>query len=483
MPSEPSSASPRSSRRPPFDPELTAIADYVLGYGVRNAKTLDIARLRLTDTLACALDALGDPEGTKLLGPVVPGSQVPHGARVPGTAWQLDPVKATFDLGCLIRWLDFNDTFTAAQGSHPSDNLAGILAVADHASRVRVSNGGKPYVMRDVLEALVKAYEIQGCIAIENDFNEMGVDHVILSRVATAAVVTQLVGGGRDEVLNAVSNAWMDTSLRVYRQAPNTGWRKSWAAPKATAEGVTLALMALKGEMGYPSVLTAAKWGFYARFCNDKPFRFQRPYGDYVIQNSMFKFVAAGMHGQSAVECALRLHPLVRDRLAEIERIEICSQRALMGIMDKTGSLHNPADRDHSVQYIVAVGLIFGRLLAEDFHDEVARDPRIDVLRDRMTVTEDPRYSSDFYDPEKRSSANAVQIFFQDGSCTAKIEVEYPVGHPRRLAEAGPVLRGKFERSLARRFAPRRVNAILKACETSALDEMPVNAFMDLFAV
>jgi len=476
-------ASPRGNQRPPFDKELAAIADYVLDYEVRSAKTIDIARLRLTDTLACALDALAYPDCTKLIGPVVPGTLVPHGARVPGTPFELDPVKATFDIGCLIRWLDFNDTFTAAQGSHPSDNLAGLLAVADHLSRKRVANGGRPLLMRDVLEGLVKAYEIQGCIAIENDFNEMGVDHVILSRVATAAVVTRMLGGGREEILNAVSNAWMDTSLRVYRQAPNAGWRKSWAAPKATSEGVALAVMAAKGEMGYPSVLTAPKWGFYDRFRNGEPFAFQRPYGDYVIQHAMFKFVAAGMHGQSAVECALRLHPLVKDRLSEIERIEITSQRALMGIMDKTGPLHNPADRDHSVQYIVAVGLIFGRLHAEDFEDAVAGDPRIDALRDKMTVTEDPGYSRDFTNPAKRSSANAVQVRFKDGSSTPKIEVAYPFGHPRRLAEAGPVLRAKFERALSRRFAARQKERILRACDARSLEAMPVNAFMDLLAV
>jgi 2-methylcitrate dehydratase len=475
--------SPKSNQRPPYDKELVAIADYVLDFQVTNQKTIDIARLRLTDTLACALDALSYPDCTKLLGPVVPGTHVPHGARVPGTPFQLDPVKATFDIGCMIRWLDFNDTFTAAQGSHPSDNLAGVLTVADHLSRKRVASGGKPLVMRDVLDGLVKTYEIQGCIAIENDFNEMNVDHVILCRVATAGVVTQMLGGGKEEILNAVSNAWIDTSIRVYRQAPNAGWRKSWAAPKATSEGVTLALMAMKGEMGYPSVLTARKWGFYDRFRDGKPFEFQRLYGDYVIQNSMFKFVPAGMHGQSAVECALRLHPLVKARLSEIELIEITSQRALMGIMDKTGPLHNPADRDHSVQYIVAIGLIFGRMLAEDFEDEVARDPRIDALRDKMTVTEDLNYSRDFYDPQKRSSANAVQIRFKDGSSTPKIEVEYPFGHPRRLAEAGPVLRAKFEHSLNRRYPARQRDQVLSVCDGRSLDAMPVNEFMDLLSV
>jgi 2-methylcitrate dehydratase len=470
----------RSNKRSAPDRELTDIADYVFDHRLRDRKVFEIARLRLTDTLACALDALDYPECTKLLGPVVPGTIVPHGARVPGTPYVLDPVKAAFDLGCLIRWLDYNDTFTAAQGSHPSDNLAGILASADALSRQNVAAGRAPLLMRGVLESLIKAYEIQGCIAIENDFNAMGVDHVMLTRIATAAVVTRLLGGTRAEIFNAVSNAWMDTSLRVYRQAPNAGWRKSWAAGNAAAEGVALARMAVAGEMGYPTVLTAKKWGFYDRFRGGRRFRFQRPYGDYVIRRSMFKFVAAGMHGQSAAECALRLHPLVKDRIADIAQVDIRSQRALMGIMDKTGPLRNPADRDHSVQYVVAVGMIHGRLEASDYEDAVAADPRIDRLRARMTVTEDRRYTREFYDPAKRSSANAVQVRFKDGTTTPKIAVEFPFGHPRRLKEAGPVLRKKFERSLARRFAPARITKILGLCDDqSALEQTPVHEFVD----
>ena len=474
----------KSNKRSGPDRELTEIADYVLDYRVRGAKVFEIARLRLTDALACALDALDYPECTKLLGPVVPGTVVPFGSRVPGTSFELDPVKATFDIGCLIRWLDFNDTFTAAQGSHPSDNLAGILAVADALSRRRAANRRAPLAMRDVLESLVKAYEIQGCIAIDNDFNAMGVDHVILTRVATAAVVTRLLGGSREEIVNAVSNAWIDTSLRVYRQAPNAGWRKSWAAPKASAEGVALARMAVAGEMGYPTVLTAKKWGFYERLRGGRRFRFQRPYGDYVIRNSMFKFVTAGMHGQSAVECAFRLHPLVKDRLSEIGRIDIHSQRALMGVMDKTGPLRNPADRDHSVQYVVAVGLIHGKLEASDFEDATASDPRIDRLRAIMTVTEDRRFTREFHDPAKRSSANAVQVRFREGSSTPMVVVEYPFGHPRRLGEAGAVLRTKFERSLARRYSRRQIHRILELCDDQpALERTPVHEFVDALVV
>src|SRR5262245_37350445 len=470
----------KSSRRSVPDRELTDIADYVLDYRVRDREVFGIARLRLTDTLACVLDALDYPECTKLIGPVVPGAIVPHGARVPGTAYVLDPVKAAFDIGTLIRWLDFNDTFTAATGSHPSDNLGGILAVADALSRRRSAAGGAPLVMRDVLESLVKAYEIQGCIAIENDFNAMGVDHPILTRVATAAVTTRLLGGTREEIFNAVSNAWIDTSLRVHRQQPNAGWRKSWAAGKAVEEGVKIAHMAIAGEMGYPTVLSAKKWGYYARFRNGRPFRFQRAYGDYVIRNAMFKFVAAGMHGQSAAECGLRLHPLVKDRLSDIARVDVRSQRALMGIMDKSGPLTNPADRDHCAQYIVAIGMINGKIEAADYEDAVAADPRIDELRAKMTVTEDKRFTREFYDPAKRSSANAIQVKFKDGSTTPRVVVEYPVGHPRRLKEAGPVLRTKFERSLGRRYAPVRVAKILALCDDQAvLERTPVHEFMD----
>jgi 2-methylcitrate dehydratase len=469
----------RSNKRSGPDRELTDIADYVLGYRAKSRKVLDIARLRMTDTLACALDALDYPDCTKLLGPYIRGTVVPNGARVPGTAYVLDPVKAAFDLGTMIRWLDFNDTFTAAQGSHPSDNLGGILAAAD-----ALSCEGRPLLVRDVLEALVKCYEIQGCIAIENDFNAMGIDHPMLSRVACAAVVTQMMGGGRNEIVNAASNAWIDASLRVYRQAPNAGWRKSWAAGNATAEGVRLACMAMAGEMGYPTVLTAKKWGFYDRYRGGKPFTFQRPYGDFIIQNSMFKFVAAGMHGQSAVECAFRLHPHVKDKLSQIARIDIHSQRALMGIMDKTGPLHNPADRDHSVQYVVAVGLIHGKLDAADFEDAFAADPRIDALRTKMTVTEDPRYTREFTDPKVRSSANAIQVTFKDGTRTPKVEVQFPFGHPRRLKEAGPVLRAKFERSLARRYSAKRVMQILALCDDAArLERTPVHEFMTLLAL
>jgi 2-methylcitrate dehydratase len=466
--------------RPQPDKELVDIADYVVGFDP-SSQALDAARTSLMDTIACALDALDYPECTKLLGPVVRGTVVPHGARVPGTAYQLDPAKAAFDFGAMIRWLDLNDTFTAAQGSHPSDNLGGILMLADHLSRQRRAQGEAPLQMRDVLGYLVKAYEIQGCIAIENDFQKCAIDHPTLTRVAGSAVLTHMLGGTREEITNAVSNAWVDCSLAVVRHAPNTGWRKSWAAADANFNAVRLALMARAGEMGYPSVLTAQRYGFYDARFGGKPFKFQRAYGDYVIQHSMFKFVAAGMHGQSAVECALRLHPLVKDRIGEIQRIEVRSQRALMGIMDKTGPLHNPADRDHCAQYVIAVGLIFGRLDARDFEDAVAADPRIDPLREKTTITEDPAYSEGFYDPQRRTSANAIQVFFKDGTHTPKVEVEYPAGHPRRRAEFMPTLQNKVRSSLARRYVPKR-EAEIQALydEPKRLETTPADHFIDL---
>ncbi len=472
-----------SNVRPAPDQVLADIADYALNYQVKEPATLDAARLCTLDALACALDALDFPECTKLLGPLVPGIVVPHGARVPGTRYELDPATAAFNLGSMIRWLDLNDTFTAAQGSHPSDNLGGILMLADYLSRSRGAQGVGPLVMADVLAALVKAYEIQGCLAIENDFNEIGVDHPLLTRVASAAVLTAMLGGTREQVINCVSNAWVDASLAAVRHAPNTGWRKSWASAEAIFQAVRFAFMSVNGEMGYPSVLTAKKYGFYDARWEGRPFKFQRPYGEYVLPHSMFKFVAAGMHSQSAIECALRLHPLVKDRLNDIKSIDIHSQKALMRIMNKTGPLHNPADRDHCVKYIVAVGLIHGKLDPQDFSDEFAADPRIDSLRAMTAVTEDARFTREFYDPEKRSSANAVQVHFKDGSSTPKVEIEYPVGHPRRRSEVMPVLRGKFEASLARRFEPARRDKILAVCgDAASFDRMPVDTFMSLLA-
>ena len=463
------------------DQALVDIANYVLDYKIQNSQAMDAARLCMTDTLACALEALDSQECMKRVEPMVPGMAMQNGARVPGTRYELDPANAAFGFGCMIRWLDFNDTFTAEQGSHPSDNLAGILTLADYLNRQQPA--AAPLVMSNVLAALIKAYEIQGCLAIENDFSnsKCSIDHPVLTGVASAAVLTRMLGGTREQVFNAVSNAWMDGPLVVYRHAPNTGWRKSWAAANAVFQAMRYAYMAIKGEMGYPTALSAQYYGFYDARFGGAPLKFQRPYGEYVIQNSMFKFVPAGMHSQSAVECAFRLHPLVKDRLDDIERIELHTQRALMQIMNKTGPLYNPADRDHCVQYIAAVGLIHGQVKARDFEDDFAADPRIDKLRDKMTVTEDARFTKDFYDPDKRSSANAMQVHFRDGSSTPRVEFEYPVGHPRRRSEVIPVLKARFAASVDRKYPSQQRDQILALCDDArTFDRTPVNKFLDL---
>ncbi|PZP56454.1 MAG: 2-methylcitrate dehydratase, partial [Azospira oryzae] len=386
-----------SNVRPEPDQVLVDIADYVTKYEIKSQEAYSTARLCLMDTLGCGLEALGYPACTKLLGPIVPGTVVPHGAKVPGTQFQLDPVTAAFNIGTMIRWLDFNDTWLAAEWGHPSDNLGGILATADWLSRTAVAHGKAPLIMRDVLTAMIKAHEIQGVIALENSFNRVGLDHVILVKVATTAVVAQMLECTHEEIINAVSNAWIDGhSLRTYRHAPNTGSRKSWAAGDATSRGVRLALMAKKGEMGYPSALTAKTWGFYDVLFRGQPFKFQRPYGSYVMENVLFKIsFPAEFHAQTAVECAMQLHPLVKGRLDEIDRIVIRTHESAIRIIDKQGPLSNPADRDHCLQYMVAVPLIYGRLTAADYEDDVAADPRIDQLRAKMECVEDKQFSQD----------------------------------------------------------------------------------------
>jgi 2-methylcitrate dehydratase len=475
-----------SNIRPAPDTVLVDIADYVSDYKIKSSEAFEAARYCLIDTLGCGLEALGYPACTKLLGPIVPGTIVPNGAKVPGTQFQLDPVQAAFSIGAMIRWLDFNDTWLAAEWGHPSDNLGGILATADYLSREAISKGKKPMEMLDVLTAMIKAHEIQGIIALENAFNRVGLDHVVLVKVATTAVVTRMLGGTREDMTNALSNAWVDgQALRSYRHAPNTGTRKSWAAGDATARGVRLALMTLKGEMGYPSALTAKTWGFYDVLFKGNGFKFQRPYGSYVMENILFKVsFPAEFHAQTAVECALQLHPQVKDRLDRIEKIEITTHESAIRIIDKKGPLYNPADRDHCLQYMVAVGLIFGELTAAHYEDNIAADPRIDALRDKMICIENSRYSKDYLDPEKRSIANAIQIFFKDGVPTEKVEVEYPIGHRRRRKEGIPLLVEKFKTNLTRRFPPRQLEAILEVClDQTTLKKMPVNEFVDLFVI
>jgi len=479
-------SAPTSNVRPAPDKVLTDIADYVASYTIASAEAYDTARLSLIDTLGCGLEALSFPACTKLLGPVVPGTIVPNGARVPGTPYQLDPVMAAFNLGCMIRWLDYNDTWLAAEWGHPSDNLGGILATADWLSRNAIAAGRKPLVMRDVLTAMIKAHEIQGVIALKNSFNRVGLDHVVLVKVATTAVATHMLGGTRDEIVNAVSNAWIDgQSLRTYRHAPNTGSRKSWAAGDATSRGVRLALMALKGEMGYPSALTAPTWGFYDVLFKGKPFVFEQPYGSYVMEHVLFKIsFPAEFHAQTAVEAAVRLYPQVSHRVDEVEKIVITTHESAIRIIDKQGPLYNPADRDHCIQYMTAVALLKGTLTAADYEDDVARDPRIDALRDKMVCVENQQWTQDYLDPQKRSIANAVQVFFKDGTKTENIVVEYPVGHRRRRQEGVPLLERKFKLNLARRFADKQRNTILALCQDQQkLEAAPVHEFVDLFVV
>ncbi|MBI4206891.1 MAG: bifunctional 2-methylcitrate dehydratase/aconitate hydratase [Betaproteobacteria bacterium] len=475
-----------SNVRPKADKVIVDIADYVTRYQVKSREAHNTARLCLMDTLGCGLEALSYPACTKLMGPIVPGIVVPNGARVPGTSFQLDPVSAAFNIGCMIRWLDFNDTWLAAEWGHPSDNLGGVLAAADWASRNAVAAGRKPLVMRDVLTGMIKAHEIQGVIALENSFNRVGLDHVVLVKVASTAVVTQMLGGTHEEVVNAVSNAWIDgQSLRTYRHAPNTGSRKSWAAGDATSRAVRLALMALKGEMGYPSALSARTWGFYDVLFKGKPFRFKRPYGSYVMENVLFKIsFPAELHAQTAVECAVKLHPEVKDRLDAIKKIVITTHESAIRIIDKKGPLHNPADRDHCIQYMTAIGLMKGNLTAPDYEDDVASDPRVDQLRARTVCIEKKQWSRDYLDPEKRSIANAVQVLFKDGTSTADVAVEYPVGHRRRRKEGVPLLEAKFRTNLARRFPEKQRQAILALClDQERLEATPVNEFVDLFTI
>jgi len=472
--------------RPDPDKELVDIAEYVRDYPIESDEAYDTARNCLMDSLGCAFLALQYPECAKHLGPLVPETWVAHGARVPGTSFQLDPVKAAWDIGALVRWLDFNDTWLAAEWGHPSDNLGAILGLSDYLSRKAVAEGEPPLNMGDVLTYMIKAHEIQGVLALENSFNRVGLDHVVLVKVASAAVSAHMLGARREQIIDAVSQAWVDgQSLRTYRHAPNTGSRKSWAAGDASSRGLRLAMMVMRGEMGLPSVLTAPGWGFYDVLFKGNKFQFQRPYGSYVMENILFKIsFPAEFHAQTAVECALKLHPKVKDRLEQIERIEIATQESAVRIISKDGPLYNPADRDHCLQYMVAIPLIYGELTARHYEDAVAADPLIDVLRNKMQVVEEPRYTRDYLDPDLRSIANAIQIFFNDGSSTEKIEIEYPIGHRRRRKEGIPVLERKFLDALRSRFPRQQAQGIYDLClDADALAATPVHRFMDLLRI
>lgn len=473
----------RSARRPPADALLTTIADYVCDYTVSSTEAIDTARHCLLDSLGCAFRALQFPQCTRLLGPVVPGATLVNGARVPGTDFELDPVQAAFNIGTLIRWLDYNDTWLAAEWGHPSDNLGAILAVTDYLSRQRSEQGQPPCTIGEVLRAMVKAYEIQGILALENSFNQVGLDHVLLVRIASTAVAAQLFGASRTQVVNALSNAWLDGgALRAYRHAPNTGSRKSWAAGDATARAVRLALMALAGEMGYPSALTARQWGFQDVLFGGRPIVLSRPLGSYVMENILFKIAfPAEFHAQTAVEAALQLHEQVRGRLDEIAQVRLETQSAAVRIIDKTGPLANPADRDHCLQYMVAVPLIFGRLTARDYEDEVAADPRIDRLREKMVVNENPDYTRDYHDPDKRAIANAIEITFKDGQRTPRVEVYYPLGHRRRRSEGLEKLREKFVENLGALYdRPQAATILSLTADPVRFDALPVNRFLDV---
>jgi len=477
-----------SNVRPEFDQPLIDIVDYVLNYRVESSLAYETARYCLLDTLGCGLQALDFPACTKLLGPLVPGLTMKNGARVPGTSYELDPVQAAFNIGAIIRWLDFNDTWLAAEWGHPSDNLGGILAVADWLSR-----NGRRLTMRDVLTAMIKAHEIQGCLALENSFNKVGLDHVVLVKVASTAVVAQMLGLTREQALNAVSLAWVDgQALRTYRHAPNAGSRKSWAAGDATSRAVRLALIAQTGEMGYPSVLSAKTWGFYDVSFKGQSFKFQRPYGNYVMENVLFKIsFPAEFHSQTAVEAAMTLHAQLAamgKTAADIARVTIRTHEACIRIIDKQGPLNNPADRDHCIQYMVAVPLIFGRLAAEDYDDAVACDPtwgpRIDAVRARIVCVEDPRFTADYHNPEKRSIANAITVELNDGTVLPEVAVEYPIGHRLRRGDGIPLLLDKFRHNLARRLSPEAQEKILAASlEQAKLEAMPVDEYVGLYTV
>jgi len=466
----------KSAERPAPDQILTEIAEYAANFEIKSQLAYETARYCLMDTLACGFQALKYPACTKLLGPVVPGATLSNGARVPGTAYELDPINAAFNIGAMIRWLDFNDTWLAAEWGHPSDNLGAILAVADYLSR-----SGRPVPVRSVLTGMIKAHEIQGVLALENSFNRVGLDHVLLVRVASTAVVTALLGGSREEIVNAVSNAWVDGgALRTYRHAPNTGSRKSWAAGDATSRAVRHALFAIKGEMGYPSALSAKTWGFQDVLFKGKSLSLPQPFGSYVMENVLFKIsYPAEFHAQTAVEAAMTLHGQILPKIDDIERITIETQEPGVRIIDKTGPLANPADRDHCIQYMVAIPLLFGRLNADDYEDRIAGDPRVDALRAKMQVRENAAFTKDYYDADKRYIGNAVQVFFRDGSASQRVQVDYPIGHRLRRAEGNPKLVKKFEDSVAAHFSPRQTESIKAMfADSGVLAAMPVSEFV-----
>ena len=472
--------------RPDYDKIITDIAQYVYSYKVESDLALETAKNCLIDTIGCGLLALQFPACTKMLGPIVEGTSVPYGVRVPGTNFNLDPVKGAFDIGCSIRWLDYNDTWLAAEWGHPSDNLGAILAVSDYVSQKRVEEGKNSLLVKDVLHCMIMAHEIQGVLALKNSFNRVGLDHVVLVKVASTAIATKLLGGDLNQIKDAISHAWVDgQSLRTYRHAPNAGSRKSWAAGDATSRAVRLAMIVMQGEMGYPGVLSAPIWGFEDISFNKKQLTLHQELNSYVMENILFKIsFPAEFHAQTAVEAAVKLHLDIINRLDDIETINITTHESAIRIISKVGDLNNPADRDHCLQYMVAIGLLKGNLVAEDYEDDVAADPRIDKLRSKMKISEDKRYSAEYHEADKRSIANKIQIHFNDGSSTEAIEVEYPIGHKRRREEGIPVLEEKFRRNLELTFTKEKADEIFNLCvNKDDLEQMSIIDFQQMLSL
>ncbi|AUW93580.1 MAG: 2-methylcitrate dehydratase [Sulfobacillus thermosulfidooxidans] len=474
-----------STTHTPVDAVLSTIADYVISPPSFSDEAYTMARWVLMDAIGSGILALNYPECRKLLGPIVPGANLPGGARVPGLPYELDPVQGAFNIGCMNRWLDYNDTWLAEEWGHPSDNIGAILAVADWKSRQNLREGHPPLTMHEVLTAIIEAHEIQGVLALENSLNRVGLDHVLFVKVASTAVSAHLLGATRSQTINALSNAWIDNgSLRTYRHAPNTGSRKSWAAGDATSRAVRLSLMALADEMGYATALTAPQWGFHDVVMHGTPIRLSRPLGSYVIEHVLFKIsYPAEFHGQTAVEAAIALHPSVANRLDDIAEIIIDTQESAMRIINKTGPLVNPADRDHCLQYMTAIGLIHGHLTADQYLDDAAQDPRIDALRDKMIVRENKQFSKDYLDPDKRSIANAIQIRFRDGSMTPNVVVEYPLGHQKRRQEAQGPLWDKFHHNVSSWYVPAKVERLMALAQNTQLASMSVPDFMAAWTV
>jgi 2-methylcitrate dehydratase len=461
---------------------LEEIAEYSLSRNEFSHLARDTARLCLMDSLGCALLALNYPACTKLLGPFVPGQEMPLGVPIPGTAYRLDPIAGAFNIGTMVRWLDYNDTWLAAEWGHPSDNLGAILALADYRQRVM----GKATTLGDVVDAMIRAHEIQGVLALDNSFNRVGLDHVLLVRVASTAIACRLLEANLQQCIAALSHAWIDGgALRTYRHAPNTGSRKSWAAGDATSRAVRLAMISLTGEMGYATPLTAPRWGFQDVLFGSNAISLSRPLESYVMENILFKIsFPAEFHAQTAVEAAIQLHPVVQNRIDEIREIRVETQEAGVRIIDKSGPLSNPADRDHCLQYMIAIGLLKGNLTAQDYEDEAAKDPRIDKLRSLMKVCENPEFTRGYFDPQQRSIPNSIEILFADGGASERVEVHFPVGHRRRREEGIPLLLKKFRENTATRLPAETVHLVENTlADLDRLKTMNVPEWLDVLAL